>query len=143
MGAHSALLTGVPAPVKPAQNTISASTSVPWSFSRPRRPRSSTTNKNEPTVPCCFSTSRRAAAAVPPVASRSSTITTFSPGRTASTCASSVPVPYSIALDDQVLGVVRVHADQAVRVPDEHQVAVAALLTREQHLALPGREHRR
>ncbi len=54
-----------------------------------------------------------------------------------------LPAEHPIALDDQVLGVVRVHGDQAVRVPDEHQVAVAAPLAREQHLALPGREHRR
>src|SRR5229473_5096109 len=65
--------------------------------SRPLRKESSKTKTNAPTVPCCFCTSCPAPQAVPPVASRSSRMATFSPGFTASTCASSTPLPYSSA----------------------------------------------
>src|SRR5438132_14424634 len=47
-----------------------------------------------------------------------------------------------VSLLDQVLGVVRVDRHEAARVPDEHQVAVAALLASKQDFAFRGGEDR-
>src|SRR5919204_4873064 len=81
------------------QYAIRASTGPPASArrSRPLRKVSSMKKRKTPTSPCCFRTSCAAPQAVPPVARRSSTIATFSPARTESTCASSTPLPYSSA----------------------------------------------
>src|SRR5512140_1628919 len=81
------------------QYEISVSTGPPAPSSRlrPLRNASSTTKRNAPTCASCFWTRCAAPQAVPPVASRSSTTATFSPGFTASTCDSRTPCPSSRA----------------------------------------------
>src|SRR5688572_16699963 len=67
----------------------------PLNFSLPFRKFSSTTNKRPSTLPPRPSTRSTTALAVPPVASRSSTINTRCPSPTASLCISRVSWPYS------------------------------------------------
>jgi len=65
------------------------------SLSRPFRPASSMTNRIFTTSPPSLSTILTMASVVPPVAMRSSTMTTFWPGLTESLCISRVADPYS------------------------------------------------
>src|SRR5580765_2943843 len=72
-----------------------AETCSPASFARPFSATSSIRNARPWTWPPTPRTRSSVARAVPPVASRSSTISTRCPGWTASWCISSVSVPYS------------------------------------------------
>src|SRR5581483_4390087 len=74
-----------------------ACTFSPSSFVRPFKPTSSIRNARPCTWPPSFLTRSVVARAVPPVASRSSTISTRCPALTASSCISSASVPYSSA----------------------------------------------
>src|SRR5690606_13224535 len=77
------------------QAAVSAETSTSVSFPRPLRNPSSSRAENPTTVPPALRTRSTAARPVPPVARTSSTMSTRSPGAIASTCISTVAVPYS------------------------------------------------
>src|SRR5881296_1506369 len=74
---------------------MSVTTSWPPSLSRPCNTVSSMRNASATISPLSCFTSSIVPATVPPVASRSSTISTFAPGLIASLCISSVAEPYS------------------------------------------------